>query len=198
MGRFVGIVEFFDRRKGFGFISPKEDFNFADTDFVANKKESRIYVAREDIKTTAEVDSMPSLKDKAEVEFTLFKNTEEDKTKWAAADVTKVGGESLGEDDFKVFVRGEKRKRQPQSKKKGKKGKKGKGKKFKGGFQMGGQTFIPMGSGGTPQIMMVNGQAFMVMPQGMNMGMNMMGMNMMGGRKSKRRKKNKKKQNKGN
>merc|ERR1712098_181110 len=155
-------------------------------DFVANKKESRIYVAREDIKTTAEV------------EFTLFKNTEEDKTRFCASDVTKVGGEALGEDDFKVFVRGEKRKRQPNKKKKGKKGK---GKKFKGGFKMRGQTFIPMGTGGQPQIMMVNGQAFMVMPQGMNMGMNMMGgfgMNVQGGRKNKRRKKNKKKQNKGN
>merc|ERR1711964_254587 len=116
--RFAGTVEFFDPKKGFGFIKPKEDFAFEETDFLASKK-GNIYVCREDIKVADDVDSSPSLKDKAEVEFALYKVEDEDKkTKWAAGDVTKAGGVPLGTDDFRPRrPRGEKR---PRSQKKGK------------------------------------------------------------------------------
>merc|ERR1719169_55790 len=190
--RFVGVVEFFDRRKGFGFIKPKEDFNFEETDFAADKK-GTIYVCREDINTADDVETSPSLKDKAEVEFALYKTTNEDGSiRWAAGDVTNVGGAALTADDFKVRQeRGEKRSRT--NKNKGKKGKKG---KRQGAFQFKGQTFIPMNMAqNQPQVFMMNGQPYMVMPQqfgGMNMGM----MNMMGGqagRPKKRRRKNKNK-----
>jgi len=197
--RFVGIVEFFDRRKGFGFIKPKETFNFAETDFEADKK-GTIYVAREDITTADGVETSPSLQDKAEVEFTLYKTTNEDgKSRWAAGDVTKVGGDALGEDDFKKFQKGIKRKR---GQNKGKKGKKGKGKqKFSKNqaFQFKGKTFIPMGGMGQrqPQVFMMNGQPYMVMPQQQFGGMNMMNFGGMAQQPKKRRRKNKKNKKKG-
>merc|ERR1711964_309297 len=204
--RFVGIVEFFDPKKGFGFIKPKEDFAFEETDFLASKK-GNIYVCREDIKVADDVDSSPSLKDKAEVEFALYKVEDEDKkTKWAAGDVTKAGGVPLGTDDFRPRrPRGEKRKRS-QKKGKGKKGKKGKKNQFKGGFKMGGKTFIPMPNMmQQPQVVMMNGQAYMVMPNQMQQmqmggGMQMVGFGGMGqgGRNTKRRKKNRKNKNKKN
>jgi len=201
--RFTGTVDFFNAYKGFGFIKPNEDFAFEETDFLASKK-GTIYVCREDIKVADDVDSSPSLKDKAEVEFALYKVEEEDKkTKWAAGDVTKVGGDPLGTEDFKPKrPRGEKRKRSHKKGKKGKKGQKGKkGKKnqFKGGFKMGGNTFIPMNMGmqRQPQMVMMNGQAYMVMPQmgGMQMA-GFGGMNVQAGRNTKRRKKNRKNKNK--
>merc|ERR1711964_167329 len=100
--RFVGIVKFFDPKRGFGFVTPKEDFNFDETDFPANAEKSQIYVAREDIQTADGVDVSPSLKDKAEIEFTLGKGEHKDGTvKYSAADVSKPGGEPLGVDDFK-------------------------------------------------------------------------------------------------
>jgi cold shock CspA family protein len=202
--RFVGVVEFFDRRKGFGFIKPKEDFNFEDTDFLASKK-GTIYVCREDINTADDVETSPSLKDEAEVEFALYKTTNEDGSiRWAAGDVTNVGGAALTADDFKVRQEGQKRKRTNKNKgKRGKKGQKGKkNQKFpkNKAFQFKGQTLIPMNMAqNQPQVFMMNGQPYMVMPQqfgGMNMGM----MNMMGGqagRPKKRRRKNKKNKNKG-
>merc|ERR1712146_106073 len=97
--RFQGTVKFFDARKGFGFVIPKEDFCFDEQDFVAKK--ASIYVCREDIKTADSVDTSPSLKDKAEIEFTLYKKADAGKTKYCAGDVTKVGGEPLTADDFK-------------------------------------------------------------------------------------------------
>jgi len=201
--RFVGVVEFFDPKKGFGFIKPKEDFAFEENDFLASKK-GTIYVCREDIKVADGVDVSPSLKDKTEVEFALYKVEEEDKkTKWAAGDVTKVGGEALTADDFKprrAFdpnrKRQNKRKRNQNQKGKGKKGKKG-NKQFNKGFKMGGKTFIPMNMmNNQPQVVMMNGQAYMVMPQmgGMQMA-GFGGMNQAGGRKKKRRRKNKNKKN---
>jgi len=202
--RFTGTVEFFNSFRGFGFIRPKEDFAFEETDFLASKK-GTIYVCREDIKVADGVDSSPSLKDKAEVEFALYKVEEEDKkTKWAAGDVTKIGGDPLGTEDFKPRrPRGEKRKRSQKKGKKGKKGQKGKKNKMKGAFQMNGATFMPMNmmQRQQPQMVMMNGQAYMVMPQQMGMGgMQMAGfgnmMNVQGGRKNKRRKKNRKNKNK--
>merc|ERR1711964_199197 len=177
--RFVGIVEFFDPKKGFGFIKPKEDFAFEETDFLASKK-GNIYVAREDIKLGAGIDVSPSLKDKTEIEFALYKREDGDKgAKWAAGDVTRVGGDALGTDDFKP-----RRKYDPNAKRLGKrkrnqkgKGNKGKkGGKFNKGFQMGGKTFIPMN--------------MMQQMGGMQMA-GFGGMNMMGGQKKKRRRKNK-------
>merc|ERR1711964_715994 len=205
--RFVGVVEFFDARKGFGFIKPKEDFAFEETDFLASKK-GNIYVCREDIKVADGVEVSPSLKDKAEVEFALYKIEDEDKkTKWAAGDVTNVGGEGLGTDDFKPRKafdpnrkrQNRKRKRNQNQKGKGKKGKKGRNQKFNTGFQMGGKTFVPMSMmNNQPQVVMMNGQAYMVMPQmgGMQMGgMQMAGFGGMKQRKNKRRRKNKNKKN---
>jgi len=182
--RFVGIVKFFDPKKGFGFIKPKEDFNFDETDFPANAKESQIYVAREDIKLADGVDVSPSLKDAAEVEFTLAKREEEGKTKYSAADVTKVGGEALGTDDFKP--------RRPRGSGPRPKKKKGKKRKANQMFNMmKGMKMMPMNMGGMmqPQIVMMNGQAYMIQsPMGMG-GMPMVGF---GGKKKKRRKNKKK------
>merc|ERR1712167_116266 len=152
-----------------------------ETDFLASKK-GTIYVCREDIKVAEE----------------------DKKTKWAAGDVTKIGGDPLGTEDFKPRPpRGEKRKRSQKKGKKGKKGQKGKKNKMKGAFKMNGATFVPMNmmQRQQPQMVMMNGQAYMVMPQQMGMGgMQMAGfgnmMNLQGGRKTKRRKKNRKNKNK--
>jgi len=172
--RFAGTVKWFDARKGFGFIKPKEDFAFEETDFTTEK--ANIYVCREDIKTADDVDCAPSLKDKAEVEFTLYKNED----KWGAGEVTKVGGEPLGKDDFKP-----RRKFDPNFKRKGKKGK-----KRKGNFQNMGMIPMMGGMGGA-QLVQMNGQTFMMMPQA-NFG-NFA--NMFGKKKNKKRRKNKKNQN---
>merc|ERR1711964_279416 len=138
-----------------------------------------IYVAREDITVADGVDVSPSLKEKAEVEFTLWKRKGEDAGKsWAAGDVTKVGGEPLGTDDFKVRKPYDPNRPRQTSKKRKRQGKKGK--KFNMMQMMG-------GGGMQPQIVMMNGQAFMMMPQAM-MGGNWNQQ----GRKKKRRKKNKK------
>jgi cold shock CspA family protein len=194
--RFAGTVKFFDPKKGFGFLTPKEDFCFDDTDFPANAEKSQIYVAREDITTADGVDVSPSLKDGAELEFTLGKAEKDGKTKYSAADVTKIGGEPLGTDDFKPRRKpGEKRPFKGKKKQKGKKKGKGKNQKRKlnQAFQMmGGMKMIPlnMGGGMQPQIMMINGQAYMVQaPMGMG---NMMGVPSVGFGKKKRRRKNKK------
>merc|ERR1711964_940876 len=131
------------------------------------KKDGRIYIAREDIKTAAEVDTSPSLKEKAEVEFTIYKRaaTEgEDKATYGAGDLTKVGGEALTIDDFKP-----RRVRDPNApRRKNKKGKKRKANQM---------MMIPMGGGMNmqPQIVMMNGQAFMMMPQNMMGGKFQMG-----------------------
>merc|ERR1711964_238997 len=139
-----------------------------------------IYVAREDITVADGVDVSPSLKEKAEVEFTLWKREGEDAGKsWAAGDVTNVGGEPLGTDDFKVRKPYDPNRPRQTNKKRRRQGKKGK--KFNMMQMMGG------GGGMQPQIVMMNGQAFMMMPQAM-MGGNWNQQ----GRKKKRRKKNKK------
>jgi len=182
--RFQGVVKFFDARKGFGFVKPKEDFCFDEQDFVAKK--AGIYVCREDIKTADSVDTSPSLKDKAEIEFTLYKKTDvgSGKSKYCAGDVTKVGGEPLTAEDFKPRgVRG--------PRKGGKNGKRKfnkmanmkqlmkamKGMNMPMMNMMGG---MPMMGGGMPMFQM-GGQSFMMMPN-------------MGGKK-KRRRKNKKNKN---
>merc|ERR1711964_592337 len=155
-----------------------------------SKKDGRIYIAREDIKTAAEVDTSPSLKEKAEVEFTIYKRaaTEgEDKATYGAGDLTKVGGEALTIDDFKP-----RRVRDPNApRRKNQKGKKKKGKLHKRKANQ--MMMIPMGGGMNmqPQIVMMNGQAFMMMPQNM-----MGGKFQMPGQKKKRRKRNKNKKNK--
>lgn len=187
--RFAGVVKFFDARKGFGFVLPKEDFSFDGQTFGA--KDASIYVCREDIKVADSVAegkfSSPSLKDKAEVEFTLYKTTNADaKSKYCAGDVTKTGGEPLTSEDFKPRGMGGGNRR-----KKGKKG--GKKRKFnqmammkqmqkmmKGmsmPMMMGGMG-MPMMGGGMPMFQM-GGQNFMMMPAG--------------GKKKKRRKNKKKK-----
>merc|ERR1711964_806851 len=140
-----------------------------------------IYVAREDITVADGVDVSPSLKDKAEVEFALWKREGEDAGKsWAAGDVTKVGGEPLGTDDFKPRKAYDPN-RPRQDKKRKRKQQKGKGKGQK--FNM----MQMMGGGMQPQIVMMNGQAFMMMPQAM------MGGNWNQQGKKKKRRKNKKK-----
>merc|ERR1712072_709808 len=77
--RFAGVVSFFHTRKGFGFIKPKEDFNFDETDFSASDGKGKIYVCREDIKFQEDVETMPSLKNDAEVEFALYKKTDKER-----------------------------------------------------------------------------------------------------------------------
>lgn len=181
--RFQGAVKFFDARKGFGFIIPKETFTFDGHEFDPAKKDGRVYIAREDIKTAAEVDTSPSLKEKAEVEFTIYKRAEDDGkdgSKYGAGDLTKVGGEALTLEDFKPRRTGPRT--GPRRKKKGKKGK-----KRKAGQMM----MIPMGGMNMqPQMVVMNGQTFMMMPQG---GMNMSNMFKLKTNKKKRRRKNKNK-----
>lgn len=92
--RFSGTVKFFHSRKGYGFVKPTEDIEFNDKKFPANN--ANIYIAREDIKTTAE--TAPVLKDGQEVEFTLYKRAKA--SNWGAGDVTKVGGEPFAAEDF--------------------------------------------------------------------------------------------------
>merc|ERR1712216_492838 len=60
-------------KKGFGFIKPKEGFNFDEKDFPADKKEGNIYFGKEDLKVSYD-DRGPSVKRGAEVEFVIFKN----------------------------------------------------------------------------------------------------------------------------
>merc|ERR1712072_1099056 len=100
---------------------------------------------------------------------------------------------------------GKKRKREQAKKQRKKEAAKMK-KKMKKGFKMNGMTFIPMPKQQSqPQIMMMNGQPFMVMPNqgqfGGFGGMQFPGMNMVGfGQqpKKKKRKRNNKKKNKNN
>jgi len=182
--RFQGTVKWFDPRKGFGFVSPKEDFCFEEVDFEA--KDAKIYVAREDIKMADGVEVSPSLKKGAEIEFTLY--SQDEGKKWGAGEVTKPGGDALGTDDF--VTRRPYDPNRPRNKKK-------KGKKRKGNFQgqvinMGGKKFkmAPMASmfggmfgGVQPQLVQMNGQTFMMMPA----------MGAVNQQKKKKRKRNKKK-----
>lgn len=189
--RFEGIVKWFDPRKGFGFAKPKEDFCFEEVDFTTDK--ANIYVCREDIKTADGVDSAPSLKKDAEIEFTLYKKekteTQEEGKNWGAGEITKPGGEPLGADDFI-----QRKPRDPNAPRRKKK-KKGKKRKANQMFQMGNFNMqsmpmmnmmggMGMMGGAQPQLVQMNGQTFMMMPA---QGMNMMG----GGKKKKRRKKKK-------
>lgn len=145
--RFQGKVKFFDARKGFGFIRPSADFDFDGSSFKAS--EAKIYIAREDIKTDADI--APNLKDDADCEFTLYKSTE--KEGYGAGDVTKVGGDVFNEDDFATKKTGWPKKR------------------FK---NRGGGGFGPMKGGGGMnmggmmggQMFMMNGMPYMMMPVG--------------------------------
>lgn len=154
--RFSGEVKFFDARKGFGFIKPKTDFSFDGSDFKAG--EANIYIAREDIKTDADI--APNLKDGADCEFTLYKtdNSSSKGSKYGAGDVTKVGGGVFSEDDFATKRTGWPKRR------------------FK---NQGGGGFGPMKGMkgmGAGQMFMMNGMPYMMMPVG-GMG---------GGRKNKK------------
>lgn len=147
--RFQGKVKFFDARKGFGFVRPSADFSFSGTDFKAS--EAKIYIAREDIKTDADI--APNLKDDADVEFTLYKSPDTEKSEkgsgYGAGDVTKVGGDVFSEGDFATKKTGWPKKRNFG----------GKGGGFgpmKGGMNM-------MGAG---QMFMMNGMPYMMMPVG--------------------------------
>lgn len=149
--RFQGKVKFFDARKGFGFVNPASDFSFDGTDFKAEN--GNIHISREDIKTTADI--APSLKDGQEIEFTLFKTSDDDK-KYAAGDVTKVGGEAFAEDELATKKTGWPRKRRFNNK--GGKNKGGFGNiKFPKGFNMGQM-------GGFGGMFMMNGMPYMMMP----------------------------------
>merc|ERR1712098_41018 len=123
----------------------------------------------------------------------------------AAGDVTMPGNTPLTEGDFKPKPtpeelkerrkRGQKRKRSQ----KAKKGKKGKNQKTPtGAFKMNGMTFIPMQQQAQPQIVMMNGQPYMVMPQQQQFGGMMGGMQFannlvgFGQQPKKKRRKNKK------
>jgi len=152
--RFSGTVKFFDARKGFGFIKAKEDFSFDGTDFKAG--EAKIYIAREDIKTDADI--APNLKDDAEVEFTLYKtdNASSKGSKYGAGDVTKSGGGVFSEDDFATKRTGWPKRR---FKNFGGKGKGGGWGKMKGMNMM-----------GAGQMFMMNGMPYMMMPVGGGFG----------------------------
>lgn len=196
--RFAGTIEFMDPKKGFGFIKPKADFNFNEQDFSASKKGS-IYIAREDIKTVDGFEKSPAIKGGTEVEFTLYKRKEG--ANYGAADITKPGGVPFEADD--LWLRKPFDPTQPR-RKRSKKGKKRKANQMNMTFSkkqlkqlqkamkgmmmpmggmpmmMGGGMNMMMG-GAQPQMMMINGQPFMVMGGAQ------------GGRKKKRRKNNKKK-----
>lgn len=182
--RFTGTVKFFHSRKGYGFVKPSEDIEFAEKKFP--KENANIYIAREDIKTSAE--TAPVLKDGAEVEFTLYKRAKA--SNWGAGDVTKAGGEPFVAEDFGDLGPRMNFKRKNQ----GGFGPNRKG-KGKGGQQM---MMIPMGNmmggggGGGKKNMMKQMQQMMQMQmmQQMMMGGGMMGggmpMMMMGGGKKKK------------
>lgn len=151
--RFQGTVKFFRARDGFGFIKPTSDIDFHECKVSAG--DPKIYVAREDIKSTES--TCPSLKNDVEVEFTLYKR--KNATQWGAGDVTLPGGAPVTEEQF---------------------GKMGPKRKFNQGFGKfrgkgrpmgGGMMAVPMmgmgGGGGGGQMMM--------------MPMNMMQMMMGGG-----------------
>lgn len=141
--RFQGKIKFFDARKGFGFVSPSADFSFNGDDFKST--EAKIHITREDIKHTSDI--APNLKDDQAVEFALYK-TEKG---YGAGDVTKVGGEPFTEDEFATKKCGWPRRKFQNG---------GKGKGNKGGF-----SFGAMG-GGMPQIFMMGGMPYMMMPMG--------------------------------
>jgi len=144
--RFQGKVKFFDARKGFGFVSPSADFSFDGTDFKST--EAKIYLAREDIKHTSDI--APNLKDDQAVEFTLYKSKDKkDNDSYGAGDVTKIGGDAFSEDEFATKKCGWPKKRF--------------NKGGKGGFgKMKGMNF----GGGMPNVFMMNGMPFMMMPMG--------------------------------
>merc|ERR1719152_342905 len=147
--RFQGKVKFFDARKGFGFVNPATDFSFDGTAFKAS--EGNIHIAREDIKTTADI--APSLKDGQEIEFTLFKTEE---GKYSAGDVTKQGGEAFAEDELATKKTGWPRKRRNQNK----------GGKGFGGMNKQMQQMMRMMGGGGGNMFMMNGMPYMMMPMG--------------------------------
>lgn len=138
--RFQGKVKFFDARKGFGFITPSADFTFNGESFKSS--EAKIYLAREDIKHTSDI--APNLKDDQEVEFTLYKNEKNH----GAADVTKVGGDAFTEEEFATKKCGWPKKRRFNN-------------------NGGGKGFGKMNfGGGMPNIFMMNGMPYMMMPMG--------------------------------
>merc|ERR1711964_411173 len=141
--RFQGKVKFFDARKGFGFVSPSADFSFDGQAFKST--EAKIYLAREDIKHTSDI--APNLKDDQAVEFTLYKSKDKkDNDSYGAGDVTKIGGDAFSEDEFATKKCGWPKKRF--------------NKGGKGGF--GKMSFG--GGGGMPNVFMMNGMPFMMMP----------------------------------
>jgi len=217
--RFAGTVEFMDPKKGFGFIKPKADFNFDETDFAADKK-GTIYIAREDIKTQDGFERSPALRGQTEVEFTLYKRAEG--KNYGAADVTKPGGVPFEGDDLWLKMTKEEqiewRKANPEKAKRRRKSKNGKGKKRKanqmtttfskkqmkalkkmlGGGMMGGG--MPMMMGGGMPMMMGGMGGMMAQPKVMMInGQPFMVMGgAQGGNKKKKRRKNSKKKGKKN
>lgn len=141
--RFQGKVKFFDPRKGFGFITPAADFSFDGQEFKSS--EAKVYLAREDIKHTADI--APNLKDDQEVEFTLYKNGEKEGN-YGAADVTKVGGDAFTEEEFATKKCGWPRR------------------KFNNNRGGNGGFGKMMGGGGMGQIFMMGGMPYMMMPMG--------------------------------
>jgi len=209
--RFVGTVDQFWFKKGYGFIKPKEGFNFDEKDFPADKKEGNIYFGKEDLKVSYD-DRGPSVKRGAEVEFVIFKNEVDGKpTRYGAAEITKPGGAALDDDDALPKLTLEERKAYGKKKKaaakKAAKKRKAKEmaaairpvskkmlKKLMGGMG-GGMMMNPMMMGGMmnpmammmqqaqPQMVTLNGQTFMMIPNAAQAG----------GKKKKRRKNKKKK-----
>lgn len=175
--RFTGTVKWFHTRKGYGFVKPNEDIDFAEKKFPAAN--ANIYIAREDVKTTAE--TAPVLKDGQEVEFTLYKRAKA--SNWGAGDVTKPGGEPFEAGDFGELGPRINFKRKN-------KGGFGafKGKKGKGGQQM---MMIPVGNMGGKNMMkqMQQMMQMQMMSQMMMGGMGGMPMMMMptGGKKKGRK-----------
>lgn len=163
--RFSGTIKFFDPRKGFGFVLPSADFTFDGTAFKTG--EGNIHIAREDIKTTANI--APSLKKGTEVEFTLYKTSDEKKG-YSAADVTKPGGAQFAEEDLMTKHTGWPRRRKVQ-----------KGKKGFGAVNM--KMLKKMMQQQMGGMMMMGGNPYMMMNP----------MMMMGGKRKKKGRKNKKK-----
>jgi len=179
--RFTGTVKWFHTRKGYGFVKPNEDIEFAEKKFPAAN--ANIYIAREDVKTNAE--TAPVLKDGQEIEFTLYKRAKA--SNWGAGDVTKAGGVPFEAEDFgELGPRINFKRKQGFGPNRGRKGK-------KGGQQM---MMIPVMGGGGGKNMMKQMQQMMqmqMMQQMMMGGMMGGGMPMMmvqGGGKKKGRKQN--------
>jgi len=211
--RFQGTVSQFFFKKGFGFINPKESFNFDEQDFHADKKGEGIYFGKESLKVSYD-DRGPSVRREAEVEFTIYKTTnDKGETKYAAGEITKVGGQALGDDEAlpKLSLEDRKEHRKKMQKKRKAQAKKRKAKEMAASIKpiskkmmkqlqkqqmammMGGMNPMMMGGGMmNPMMAMMGGMQPQMVTLGGQKFMMMPNMMQAGGKKKKRRKNKKK------